>query len=106
MGNYVGANVHFGIDLTSFVGKGKIFSIEKINDDEIPLSITKVCEQEEIIINYTYNQDDEEYTILMYSKEWGSGAGFGASDYGSSSDSFSLPTEKEIADMTKVSTWF
>ena len=34
MGNYVGADVHFGIDLTSFVEKGKIFSIEQIKNDE------------------------------------------------------------------------
>lgn len=101
MGNYVGADVHFGVDLTSFVGKGKIFSIEKIKDNEIPVSIKKVCEQEEVIIDYTYNEDDEEYTILMYSKKWWDGAGFWASNYGSSSVSFSVPTEKEIADMTK-----
>ena len=101
MGNYVGANVHFGIDLTSFVGKGKIFSIEQIKNDEIPVSITKISEQQEIIIDHTYNEDSEEYTILMYSKKWGGGADFGARNYGSSSDSFSLPTEKEIVDMTK-----
>ena len=33
----------------------------------------------------------------------GGGVGFGAKDYCSFSNSFSLPTEKEIVDMTKSS---